>query len=68
MKNLCCVKGEGAVNHNTVTGWLKKFCSGYKNLNDQARSGRPKTVDSETTLRGKSSKKDAKVSGKFGTS
>ena len=26
--------------------WFKKICSGCKNLNNQVRSGRPKTVDS----------------------
>ena len=31
-KIICCVKGEDAVNSCTVTGWFKKFCSGYKNL------------------------------------
>ena len=41
-KNICCVKGEGAVHHSIV--------SGNKNLDDPACSGRPKTVDSETVL------------------
>ena len=36
------VKGE--VDHNMATRWLKKFFLGCKNLNDQARSGRPETV------------------------
>ena len=46
-KNISCVKGESAVDHSTVTGWFKKFHSGCKNLNKQARSGGPKTVDSK---------------------
>ena len=25
-KNICCEKGEGEVDHRTVTRWLKKFC------------------------------------------
>ena len=40
-KNICCVKGEGAVDPNIVTRWLKKFC---KNLDNQAKWGRPKTM------------------------
>ena len=43
-KNICCMIGESAVNHCTITRWLKKFYSGCKNLNNQARSGRPKSV------------------------
>ena len=46
-ENICCVKGEGSVDHSTVTRGLKKFCLGYKNLNDQAKSIGPKTIDSE---------------------
>ena len=30
--------------------WFKEFCSGCKNLNNQARSGKFKTVDSEAVL------------------
>ena len=33
-KNICCSKGEGAVDHNTITRGLKKFWSGFKNLNN----------------------------------
>ena len=47
IKNICCKKNEGAVNHRKLTRWFKKFCSGCKNLNKQARSNRPKTMDSE---------------------
>ena len=47
-KNICCAaKGEGAVDHVTVTRWFKKFCSVCKNLNDQARVDKPKSMDSE---------------------
>ena len=49
-KRICCVKGEDAVDHSTVTRWSKKFSSGCKNLDDQARSSRPKTMDSKTML------------------
>ena len=34
-KNICCTK-EGAVDSNSVTRWLKKVYSGYKNFSDQA--------------------------------
>ena len=50
IKNICCVKGEGAVDHSITTRWLKKFNSSYKNLDDQASAGRPKTVYSEAIL------------------
>ena len=46
-KNICCAKDEGAVNHNTVNKWYKKLRSDCKNLDDQARLGRPKSIDSE---------------------
>ena len=26
-QNICCVKGEGPVDHSRVTRWFKKFCS-----------------------------------------
>ena len=38
------VKGEGTVDHKTVTGWFKKF-SYCKNLDHQQRPGSPKTVN-----------------------
>ena len=46
-KNICCVEGEGAIDHSTVTRWIKKFC---KNINNQARLGRPKTLDLKAVL------------------
>ena len=49
-KNICFAKGEGAVDHNTVTRWFKKFRSGCKNLDDQARSGMPKNMSSKAVL------------------
>ena len=39
--NIYCRKGEGVV--GTVTRWFKKFCSGSKNFDDQAKSSSPKT-------------------------
>ena len=50
-KNICWAESEDAVNHSTVTRWFKIFCSACKNLNDQVRASRPKTVDSEAVLR-----------------
>ena len=47
-KNICRAKDDGAVDHSTVTRWFKRFCLGYKNLEDQASLGRPETVDSMT--------------------
>ena len=44
---LCSTKDEGTVNTSTDTMWFKKFLSGDKNFNDQARLGRSVTVDSE---------------------
>ena len=51
----------GAVDHR-----IKKIHSGYKNLNDQARSSKPKSVDSEAVLHPASSSQ--RVSGEFGIS
>ena len=46
-KNICCAKGEGTVDHSTVT----RFCWGFcKNLNDQLMSDRAKTINSEVVL------------------
>ena len=41
IKNIYCAKYESTVDSSTVTKWFKKYCSGYKSFNDQARSGRP---------------------------
>ena len=41
-ENICCTKGEKIVDHSTINWWLKKFCLGYKNLNDLAMLSRPK--------------------------
>ena len=37
-KNICCAKGNGTVDHNTITRWFKKFCLACKNLDNQAVS------------------------------
>ena len=49
-KNIYRAKGKGVVDHSIVTRWLKKFSSGCKNLDNQARSSRPKNVDAEAAL------------------
>ena len=50
IKNICYAKSEGKVDHSTLIWWFKKFPSDCKKLTDQARSGRPKTVDSKVIL------------------
>ena len=46
-KNICCAKGESAVNHSRVIRWFKKFCLGCKSLEEHATSGRLKNMDAE---------------------
>ena len=50
-KNICCTKGENLLDHSTLTRGFKTFPSGCMSLNDNSRSGKPKTVDSEVMLR-----------------
>ena len=50
-KNISCIKAEGTVDHGTVTKWFKKFHLGCKNLDNQARSDKSKTVNSEAVPR-----------------
>ena len=49
-KIIFCVKGENTVDCRTVIRWFKKYRLGCKNLSNQVRSGRPKTVDSAAVL------------------
>ena len=49
-KNICCAKGESALDDGTVNRWLKKVHSSYENPNDQSRLGSPKTIDPEDVL------------------
>ena len=44
------MKGKGSVHYNTVTRWFKTFCSGRKNFENQARSGRFPSMHSEAVL------------------
>ena len=64
----CCAKDGSTVDRNTITRWFKKFCLACKNLNDQAKSGRPKTIDSgaflqviEVNLASRTQKVESKV-------
>ena len=45
IKNTCHAKDECAVDHSTVTRWFKKFYLSSKDLDDQAKSGKPKTMN-----------------------
>ena len=49
-KNIFYVEGEGAIDKNTVTRWFMNFCFGFKNFDNQARSGKSKCEDSNTVL------------------
>ena len=67
-KNIYIGKSESTVDHSTVNWWINKFCWGCKTLDDQARSGRPKTMDSEAMFQAKemnSATSTQKVSGEF---
>ena len=50
-KNIYCPKDEDTIDHSTVTRWFKTFLSGFKNLGHLARSGGPKSIDSEVVLK-----------------
>ena len=70
-KNICCAKDEGTVGHSMVTRWFKKFCFRCQNLDDQARSSRPKTMDSEAMLQARETNLVSsirRVSGELGIS
>ena len=49
-KNICCAKDEGTVDCDTVIRLFKKFRMDWKNLDNKARLGRPKTIDWEAML------------------
>ena len=44
-KIICCLKGQSAADHSTVTRLFKKFYLGCKNLNNKVMSGSHKTMD-----------------------
>ena len=43
-KNISCVKGEGAFDHNTLTRWFNKFYLDCKYLNNLSLASWPKTA------------------------
>ena len=47
--NHAILENKGTVDHRKVNKRLKKFLLVYKNLDNQTRSGRPKSVDSEAS-------------------
>ena len=47
LKPFFCAKVESVVD-SKVSWWFKKFNYGCKNVDNQAKLGRPKTVDSKT--------------------
>ena len=49
-KNICCTKGEGALDQSTVIRWLNKSRSSYKTLDEHLRPGKLKSVDSDGVL------------------
>ena len=49
-KDSCGAKGEGLVDHRTVSRSLNKLCSGCKKLDDQEGSSWTKTVVSKAVL------------------
>ena len=46
-KKVCKVEGDNVVSNRTAQNWFKRFNEGDIDLGDNARSGRPTTVDSE---------------------
>ena len=49
LQRLICHKTQTA--NQRIGIQLKKFCSGYMNLSDQAGSGRSKSIDSDVVLK-----------------
>ena len=46
-REICSEEGEGSVSNPTASAWFKKFNTGDTSIEDQPRSGRPPTLDSE---------------------
>ena len=49
-KNICYAKGEDAFDHSTVIWGFMKSHPGYKNLDNKAKSGRPKNINSQAVF------------------
>ena len=70
-ESICWLKSEGAVIHSWITRWWKKLCLGCKKLDDQARSGEHKLIDSKAKLQATEARMVSntwRVSGKLGIS
>ena len=50
IKDICCFKGEGTVDHITVTRWFNKFHLGCKTLTIRQDQIELKTTDSKAVL------------------
>jgi len=46
-REICQVEGQGTVSPRTARKWFKRFNEGRTSIEDDARSGRPKAVDSD---------------------
>ena len=71
-QNTFCAKDEGMVDPRTVTRRLKKLCSGCRYQDNQAKSGRYNTMDSEAMFQANEAnpvyRNYRSVSGEFGIS
>ena len=70
-KNFYWAQREGAVDHSILNRLFKKFCSGWKNLDNQKRSVRPESEGSEAMHQVtvvNPARSTRRVSGKFGIS
>lgn len=47
---ICDIEGKDIVSIRTAQKWFKKFNEGHTNLEDESRSGRPRTVDTKAIL------------------
>lgn len=50
VKEICDTEGEGTVSQSKVSRWYRRFNSGDLTLDDQPRSGRPLTIDTEALV------------------
>ena len=50
IKNIWCVKGEPEIHHSTKIRRCKKFCSSCNVLDNQARSGKSKIMNSKADM------------------
>ena len=66
-----CMKAESTVDISSVNEWFKKFHLGYKNLDDQEKSGKTKTIDSKAVIEANKAylmRSTGRVSGKLSIS